>query len=96
MSKKSNTVIFLLVATVVNIVVTIVLFLALLVIYAKFFANLLPKDAASWILLLDFVVSIVGSFLVYRIAVKMIAKRWDFDKYFDPLFAPKAYRKKGD
>jgi hypothetical protein len=96
MSKKSNTVIFLLAATVVNIIVTIVLFLGILVLYASAFANLLPKEAVSWVLLFDFVVSIVGSFFIYRLVVKLISKKWDFDKYFDPLFAPKAFRKKTD
>jgi hypothetical protein len=96
MSKKSNTVIFLLAATVVNIIITVVIFLGLLVLYATVFANMLPKEAASWVLLLDFVISIVGSFFIYRLAVKLISKRWDFDKYFDPLFAPKSFRKKND
>jgi hypothetical protein len=88
MNKKTNTLLFILGGTVFNILVTILCFIILLVIYGRFFTQL-PEDSAAWILPVIFVVSIVASFLVYRLAIKIIMKKIDMEKYFDPIFGPR-------
>lgn len=88
MSKKSNTVMFILAATVLNVVLTIVLFLGLMVLYSAVIRKFIP-DTVGWSVMVSFILSLAGSFLVYRLLLKLLAKKIDFDKYFDPLFVPK-------
>ena len=89
MSKKTNTIVFILCGTVFNILVTVLSFLGLLVVYSKFLYQVLPEGGNAWILPVIFVLSIVISFFVYRLAIKIIMKKVDMDKYFDPLFSPR-------
>jgi len=89
MSKKTNTLWFMLGATVFNILVTVVCFLAMLILYGRLLAPLLPPEAASLGLPIIFVGAIVLSFLVYRVVLKAIMKRVDVEKNFDPLFKPR-------
>ena len=86
MSKKTNTLLFILGGTVFNVLITIVCFVILLVIYSRFLYPALPESGAAWALPIIFVASIVVSFLVYRQAVKIVMKKVDMEKYFDPIF----------
>ena len=92
MSKKTNTVLFILGGTVFNILITITCFLLLLVIFMKFFQPMLPEAAADWAMPVIFIASIVISFLVYRLVVKIIMKKVDMDKYFSPIFGRKPHK----
>ncbi|MDR3303805.1 MAG: leader peptide processing enzyme [Treponema sp.] len=91
MSKKTNTLLFMLGATVFNILVVIVTFIVLILVYAKFVMPRLPnsESAASWGLPVIFIASIAASFVLYRVVIKQIIKRIDMEKYFDPLFSRK-------
>jgi hypothetical protein len=89
MNKKANTIWFLLGATVFNIVTTIVCFIVLLVLYGRLLAPLLPETAAAWGLPVILVGSFVLAFVIYRLAMKQLMKRFDLDKHFDPLFGPR-------
>ncbi|QQO10235.1 leader peptide processing enzyme [Breznakiella homolactica] len=89
MSKKSNTIWFMLGATVFNILVTIISFVVLLVVYARFLAPLLPEETAAWGFPIIFIGSIVLSFVVYRLVIKLLFKKIDMEKYFDPIFGPR-------
>ena len=86
MSKKTNTLLFMLGATVFNILVTILSFLLLLVIYSKFFFSRVPESVLPWALPLIFTASIIISFLAYRMMMKIIMKKVDLEKYLDPIF----------
>ncbi|MDR0655047.1 MAG: leader peptide processing enzyme [Treponema sp.] len=86
MNKKANTLLFILGATVVNIVVTIISFILLFVIYAKYLVPHMPESAAAWGFPVIFIISIALSFLLYRAILKMLLKKVDPEKYFDPLF----------
>jgi Fe2+ transport system protein B len=88
MSKKTNTLLFILGGTVFNILVTIISFVVFLAIFSRFYAAL-PESAAGWAIPAIFVLSIVVSFVVYRVAIKIITKKVDMEKYFDPLFGPR-------
>jgi len=89
MSKKTNTLLFILGGTAFNILVTIISFIVLLLIYSKYFYARLPESTAAWIMPIIFIVSIVISFLAYRMVIKMITKKVDMEKYFDPIFGPR-------
>ena len=89
MSKKTNTLLFILVATLFNVIVTVSSFLIFLIIYSKFLFSRLPEGMSSWIMPLLFIGSIVISFLVYRFVIKIIMKKINMEKYFDPVFGPR-------
>jgi hypothetical protein len=85
MNKKANTFLFILGGTVFNIITTIFFFLLFLVIFSRFILPFIPAESAAWILPINFVAAIVASFFVYRLAIKIITKKVDLEKYFIPL-----------
>jgi len=89
MNKKTNTALFIVGATVANILIMIVLILIGFVIISA----LLPKNSnpqiASILFLVVFIGSIAGSFFIYHKVVQFISKRIDMEKYFHPIFRPK-------
>jgi len=86
MNKKVNTVLFILGATLFNIIVTLISFVTLLILYVKALMPIIPEGGRSWGFPLIFIASIALSFLVYRLALKMMLKKVDVEKYFDPIF----------
>jgi fumarate reductase subunit D len=82
MNKKVNTLLFVLGATVLNILITIIIFIVL------FFAcvGLLPEDVAGNALPFIFIAALVASFFIYNAVLKIVTKKVDMDKYFDPIF----------
>ena len=89
MNKRLNTVLFILGATVFNILITVLSFLLLLVVYAKFFLQVLPEAAHTWAFPLLFIAAIAISFIAYRYTLRYLMKKIDMEKYFDPLFVRK-------
>ena len=89
MSKKTNTLWFILGATVFNILTTIICFILLLIIYARLLLPSLPESAAAWGFPIIFIGAIVISFVLYRFVLKLIMKKIDMEKYFDPIFGRK-------
>jgi uncharacterized membrane protein (DUF485 family) len=86
MNKKVNTILFILGATVFNILVTVLFFLLLLIAYAKFLLYLLPEGAQTWSFPLIFIAAMVIAFIIYRYAIRFLMTKIDMEKYFDPLF----------
>lgn len=91
MSKKTNTLLFVLGGTIFNIIITILCFIVLLALCGIFLFPRLSADSPvqGWAMAGIFIVSILASFLVYRLAIKIIIKKVDMDKYFDPIFGPR-------
>jgi hypothetical protein len=87
MNKKANTALFILGATVFNILVTVLSFLILLIVYARFIMRFLPESAQAWSFPLIFIAAIVISFVVYRFALKLLVNKIDMEKYFEPILA---------
>ena len=88
MSKKTNTILFILGGTVFNILVTIICFLVFLLIFGSL-NNILPENSIVWILPIIFVLAIISAFAIYHVTLKFIMKKVDMDKYFDPIFRPR-------
>jgi len=89
MNKKVNTILFILGATVFNILITVMFFLLLLVAYAKFLLPVLPEGAQTWSFPLIFIAALAIAFLIYRYAIRFLMNKVDMEKYFDPLFVSK-------
>jgi len=96
MSKKTNTLLFILGGTVLNIIITVLSFLIFLAIYSRFLYPVLPESAAAWVLPVVFVAAIAVSFFVYRLAIKIVMKKVDMEKHFDPIFGRRPPKKTGD
>ena len=90
MNKRTNTLLFILAGTVFNIVTTMISFIILLVVYMRFFSNMLVESGLPIVII--FILSIVISFVVYRQAVKIITKKVDMEKYFDPILGSRRSR----
>lgn len=82
MNKKANTVLFLIGATVFNIVTTIVSFLALIVVYGRLVAPVLPENVVAWGLPVVFVSAIAIAFVAYRFAMKLFLKKFKAEDVF--------------
>ncbi|MFP4302324.1 MAG: hypothetical protein ACLFPW_09950 [Spirochaetaceae bacterium] len=89
MNKRVNTVLFVLGASVVNVIIMLVLFLALFVVFARFLAPSLSAGANQLIMVLIFVVSIGVTYFIYHRLVRWLSTKVDMDKYFDPIFGKK-------
>ena len=89
MNKKLNTVLFLIGATVFNLLVMFILVVVFLVIIQAIFRDRLNPNIFSVLMILIFVVSIAASFFIYGRIVRWLSRRIDMDKYFLPLFRRK-------
>lgn len=89
MNKKANSVIFMIVATVVNIVLMAVFFLVGLVVL-NLLASAFPDTALiPALILIVFVAAIALSFLAYSKMVKWAMRRFDLEEKMDPIFSSK-------
>jgi hypothetical protein len=90
MSKKTNTLFFILAATVFNILITIAAFLALLFLFTFIIMPGLPESAAGraagWAVPVMFIGAIVVSFAIYRLVLKLFMKKVNVEEHFDPIF----------
>jgi len=89
MNKKVNTILFILGATVFNVIVTVVTFLLLLIIYAKTIMRVLPEGMQSWSFPLLFIAALAVAFFAYRYVLHFLLDRIEIEKYFDPIFVSK-------
>ncbi|MDR2398052.1 MAG: leader peptide processing enzyme [Spirochaetaceae bacterium] len=89
MSKKTNTLLFILGATVLNVLIMVIGFVALLFLYGRLLAPRLPESVQVWGLPVIFLASMVLSFGLYRVILKQLLKRVSMEKYFAPLFSRK-------
>lgn len=90
MSKKSNTIWFMLAATVLNILLMLILFIVSFVLIVRFVdpeSSLVPL----W-LGLAFLGSIGGSFWLYSRIIRWMTKRYDLEEKLVPLFVRKKKR----
>jgi hypothetical protein len=86
MSKKTNTLLFILGATVFNILVTIISFFALFFLYSRVLASRLSDSAFIMGIVFVFIGAIAASFLVYQALLKLLIKKVKVDQYFEAIF----------
>ncbi len=85
MNKKTNTVLFVLGATVFNLLLMAILFFVPLVLLSLVFGEKLAGVFGVLSIVLFFA-ALVGSFFVYGWVMKRISARVDMDRYFEPIF----------
>jgi len=93
MNKKVNTLLFILGATLFNVIIAIISFLILLFLYAKFLFPIVPQSSYGWVFSLIFIAAIAVSILVYRLVLKFFINKINVEQYFDPLFVKRNLRK---
>jgi uncharacterized membrane-anchored protein len=84
-NKRVNTLIFILGATVFNILLYAASFLLLLLLYSRVIA-FIPESAQQWGIIVVLILPIAVSFVLYRLILKVLLKKFDIEKYFAPLF----------
>ena len=89
MNKKANTVLFLLGATVFNLLMMFLLIVIFLVLISAIFRDSLNPNVLSILMIIVFIGSIAASFFVYGRVVKWLSRKIDMEKYFLPLFRRK-------
>lgn len=87
--KKRNTAVFVLIATVLNIVLMLVFMLIGYMLLVRFGNPDNPNGAQIWLIVI-FLGSIGLSWLIYSRIVKWYTKRVDVEKNFAPLISPRA------
>ena len=89
MNKKAGSFLFILGATLFNILVTVLIFVLLLLVYARFIVSRLPQDGAAWGFPVMFIIAVAASFFIYRRVLKLLLKKAPMEKYFSPVMKPK-------
>jgi uncharacterized membrane-anchored protein len=89
MNRKTNTALFIVGATVGNIVIMIILIIIGFAIVSALLPAKSNPQLASILFLVIFLASIAGSFFIYHKIVQFISKRVDMEKYFHPIFRPR-------
>ncbi|MCK9548548.1 MAG: leader peptide processing enzyme [Sphaerochaeta sp.] len=87
MSKRTNTLLFMLAATVANILLMMIIFIICFVLLTRFVdpeSSLVPLYLG-----LTFLVSIGGSFFLYSRIVKWLNVRFNLEEKLGPLFSKK-------
>jgi predicted Na+-dependent transporter len=85
MNKRANTLLFILGATVFNVLLYIISFLLLMLLYSRIIESV-PQSAQQWGLIVILILPIAISFVVYRFLLKVLLKKVDVEKHFAPLF----------
>jgi hypothetical protein len=85
-NKKANTVFFMLLMTVLNIVIAVFWIVLLLFVYAKLFSRITPEQIVGLIIPLIFIVALVLTFFCYRALTNLIMKKVNLDDKLEPLF----------
>ena len=80
MSKKTNVFLFTIVATILNVVVTALLFIALMWLYSVTLAPRLPQTAIVWAAMAGFIASIVVTIFIYRKVLDWARKKYNLDE----------------
>jgi len=93
MNKRVNTLLFILGATLFNVLTALISFVILILLYTRFLMPLLPEANQMWGFVVIFISAMVLSFVVYRLIFKILLKKVDVEKYFDPLFVKRRFKK---
>lgn len=86
MSKKMNTVLFIIGATAFNLLVIVVLMFLSLLLIGVLVRGRASQGLVSALMMVFFLGSIAGAFFIYSWVMKKITQKIDMEKYFLPLF----------
>jgi|GEM_PF-277276 len=80
MTKGSKAAIFVIAASLLNIAVTAIFFVACLGLYSLTLGRILPQTAVMWAVVASFVISLAGSFFFYKKFLSIAQKRYNLDE----------------
>ncbi len=86
MNKKVNTVLFILGASVANLVIMATIMTGGLFLMGRVLPEKIQESAGRVLFVVLFLVVVAGAFFVYNRIIRLLSKRVDMDKYFRPLF----------
>ena len=86
MNKKINTALFVVSATVFNIITMSVILFAGMHLMSILLPEAARESAGQLAFILVFLSAVAGSFLIYNRLIRLISKRIDMSRYFHPLF----------
>ncbi len=89
MGKKANTVLFILGATVGNLVTMMVVFFALLTVFSFALAPHVPPQSQQWVVLGLLIGSIAITYFIYYKLVRFLTRKYDLEQHFEPIFPKK-------
>lgn len=87
MNKKANTILFMLGATVANIVMIAVFFLGFTALYGATLAGQFGPQGNQIALIVILIGSVALTYFLYHRIIKWISNKWDLDEHFDPIFS---------
>ncbi|MCH3917483.1 MAG: leader peptide processing enzyme [Spirochaetia bacterium] len=85
MTKKTNTVIFIIVATLVNMLLMLVLGIGAFILFIKIFGT--DSNRVLVGMLVALVIGIGGSMFIYSKGIKWVSNKWHLDEKLSPLFS---------
>ena len=86
MSKRTNTILFMLGATVFNVVMIVVIFAIFFLLYGALLAPVTPPQIAQVVVIVLGIGAIALTYFIYHRVIKWISKKWNLDDHFDPIF----------
>ena len=86
MNKKLNTVLFILGASVLNVLLMLILMALGMILISLVLPENVSQGLASILYILILVLSVAGSFFIYHRGIRFLSKKIDMDKYFHPIF----------
>ncbi|MBN1686809.1 MAG: leader peptide processing enzyme [Spirochaetales bacterium] len=96
MNKKVNTVLFIMAATVVNIVTMLIILFAGIYLAGALLSESARESAGQFVFIVIFLIAVLGSFFIYNRLVRAVSKRIDFEKHFHPIFKPRGGPRRRD
>ena len=98
MNKKGKTIVFMILATILNLILLAVFFILLFLILFGLIPTLIPSvmeiAAMSFVLpLLWFAGSVFLSFFVYSRLIRWVSNKYNLEDKLDPIFTPKKNRR---
>jgi len=91
MNKKLNTALFLIGATIANLLMIAIMWLVPTFLYMKFLAPFVSNNLTGLIEVVFFIAAILGTYWLYNAILGKIIAKIDMDKYFDPIFRKKKH-----
>jgi len=89
MNKKLNTLLFLIVGTIVNIIVMLLLLVGFLYLIGNIFTPETSDAVITSVTLTAVMLSVVGSYFIYSKLVKFVNKKWNLEQWIEQLFRKK-------
>jgi len=89
MNKKMNTVLFILGASILNVILMIIIMTLGLALISLIIPDNISLTLASALFIMVFLLSVGGSFFAYHKGIKLLSTKMDMDKYFHPIFKSK-------